>query len=338
MSFKETLQYILQFYQIDDLGFCFFIRFLYSIIPSTLFVKIFNFIFNLFSAIFLFYISSFFLKKDNAILGTLIICMSLIYVFYQSSGLKETLMVFIINGTYYFYYKYITNKKISNILFIALMGFLLVFFRPVLFAFIIASIIINEVLFSKIKNYKKILIIIPLFLICIIVYMQFTELFTKFTDLAQNGAEDLALTDVKQSSSIKFIFYSTIVCGIFGPLPTFISNTNINSTLYAGSLFLKSFLSIYFVFGFFWAIRNKNYFIMPILIYTLFETIGLISVLDTFETRKALPHIPFVILIGVYGYEHFKEIAIKFPVSKIAVKFLHVVVAFLTFFWTLLRV
>lgn len=336
LSFTQSLKFMSNTYGIDDFGFPFLMRLVYTFSPSPIFINILNIIWNLFSVYFIYYIGKTFLSERISAIVSIVIGTSLFIVFFQSTGLKEIFMVFIINMTLFFYYKFMVTKEGKYIVLTLVTSLLTIFFRIPILIFLLSAILLNELFITKrVKLSKKFSTIVLAFFILSYIYMYFLSYVNRYSFVADH-AISRKLTVIKMSNN--FILATNILSSIVGPLPTFFKAERINSTIYAGSLVLKNYLSIFFIFGSFWALKAKNQFVVPILLFSVFNIIGLIVVIETFETRLSMPHISLVILISFYGLFYFFSNIKQLPLTRLTVKIYNYILFFVLFFWNHLRI
>ena len=105
----------------------------------------------------------------------------------------------------------------------------------------------------------------------------------------------------------------SLVSGVFGPFPTIIPFPGKeNASIFAGSLVLKVFISAYFVVGAYFAFKARSAIAIGLSVYCFLEIGALTYLMETNEFRKGFPHIPFFLLLAVYGFESLEKSGAKY--------------------------
>ena len=278
------------------------------------------------------------LTQRLAFTGALVYGISSYSIFYQASGLKETLMVFFIISSFYYYTKYIKTDKSLYLIFSILSGFMLMFFRVVIVAIILLSYFISEI----IRRRNNIQIIIPIFIFSLIL-VTFLSNYLDFISKLIHAADFILYYKSFESSYIStntgvFSYTTALMSGIIGPLPTLLPfNGKESLSIYSSGLILKVFLSSYFLFSLKFAWKEKNHIILPIIIFCLIEIMGLSYLLESFELRKAMPHIGLFLLASVYSYEQIHNRYKSHKLIKALILIFNSVFAVLIILWNVLR-
>ena len=170
-SFLNSFHFIPQHWDIDDYGFPIFVSLIYRVINSPLAVNFVNVAINAVTIFFMYKIGISFLTKRYAQFAAVVFGASTYSIFFQSSGLKEPLMIFLITGSFYYYYKYTHFNKNIYLIFSVLWCLSVFLFRVPLVYFIIISILFAEFIrldfiqnLLKLKINYKLLIIISIIL------------------------------------------------------------------------------------------------------------------------------------------------------------------------------
>lgn len=325
-------------FNIDDLGYPIYSALIYKVIPSNLTVNFINVFINIITTVLLYRIGKNILTKKLAFIGSLIYGISSYSIFYQASGLKETLMVFFIISSFYYYTKYIKTNKSLYFLVSILLGFMLMFFRVAIVAFILLSYFINEMIKRR-NNIKIILPIIIFSSIGAIFLISYGDFITKFLIAKSYILFSKSLeSSYIASSTVKFAYATSMLSGIFGPFPTVLPLLGKEShSIYSSGLILKVFLSSYFLFSLKFAWKEKNHIILPIIIFCLLEITGLAYLLESFELRKAMPHIGLFLLASFYSYEQIHNNYKPHKWMKNLILVFNSVFAVMIIFWNVLR-
>lgn len=330
LSFEGSMNLLNSTYTPDDWGFPFVMYLLYSIVASPFVLTIFNIICVLLTFRMVRYMGRQFMSNEASDVAALIIGCSQYMIFFSATGLKEVLMVTIIIASFYYYFKYLRSQN-NWFLFISIaIAVVLIFFRIPLVLFILIAIVFNQIRNSDAKFKNAALIVFVCFASAALWLV--SDLIYRYIRLAQNVGE-LKASGFSYSSG--FTYVVALISGFLGPLPTLVPiEENVNNAFYAGSLFLKVLISPFFLIGIYKIAKNKNKYLIPLLVFCICEIFSLTYILESFEFRKSLPHIPFVIMIAVYVIEtlrvnRFSKAMIKY--GSLAAMIL------LVLFWNLLR-
>jgi hypothetical protein len=341
-SFSNGLDFLTQELGIDNYGFPIYVSLLYRVFDTPLIVNLANAFLNTFTTYFNYKIGRHFLSKQNACIAALIFGLATYSIYYQASGLKETLMIFLIIGSFHFYYKYLSSQKIIYFIYALIWCLTIFFFRVPLVFFLLLAFLYTEAsrmkFFAKLAklkfNYKT------LIFITVIITIGATLLYTKFKLLSRYFSLIILAGEIREatfSQGAIFVYVTSFLAGILGPFPTIIPHAhNMNLSVLSGSLIVKVFLSIYFIFGVYVGFKNK--FIMPIALFSLMEIGALSYVMESFEFRKCYPHIPFVILVSIYGFQYIANSKQKYLLWKIAFRLYIPFITFFMFLWNYLRI
>jgi hypothetical protein len=296
------------FGDIGDKGFPIFLSYVYTIFDSPNLMDCIDLILSLGTVFLLYKIGKTFLPKKYAYTGALIYGISQYAIFFSSSGLKEPLMVFIIVLSFFFYIQYVKEKGVMFLTLAIFTAFLVAFFRLPLMIFLVVSFALNELTGKKMTATKYILIGF-LAIASIALYSFFSaSLLETYVDSAGNNA----FVTVSATGALHYNTFGYIVSffsGLFGPFPTYMPFDHKRIiAMYAASITLKVFLSIYFFYAVYYAFKLKNNFMKPLILFALFDIAGLIYEADTLQVRKSMPHLPFVIMVSMYTIANYKQI------------------------------
>ena len=328
----ESLNKIPERYSFDDYGFFLYVGFLYRIIINPLFVNFINIILQCFSVFFIYKIGSRFLSRKYNGIAALIFGISSYSCFFLSSGLKEPLMLFLLLFSYYLYFIFVQKKRYVFLFSSLLVCLLLIFFRVPVVLIMFLSIILPK--YGKRRLTKgNIIILLSAIAISFAILNYRFDLLSRYLNIIGH------INQANFNHDGIFVYANGILAGFLGPLPTFLPIGGHSSiSMYAPSLSLKCFLSIYFIIGIYLVLKRKiAQEIKPIVFYSLFEIIAVISVADPFELRKSYLHIPFVIMISMFAFQHLYQNKYKFIfLKKCAFAYTHLFAGVL-FFWNYLR-
>lgn len=283
-------------YSFDDTGYVFYLSTLYSIFNSPLICRIFNVLLNTFTVILLFRIAKNFMHVKYAFIASMVFGISSYTVYYQSSGLKETLMLLILVLAYYHYYEYLSKSYVKHIILFIFFTLVLMFFRVPLVIFILASVIITEYLKRGRKTNR---ILITVLALGVVTYIGL--IYTEYLTMYVRRFNPTLYTKSGLVAPGNFLRITSIFAGIFGPFPTVTPiEGNQDTVMHASSLILKGFLSTYFIFSFYLCLKRKEFLAFPLILFCILQIVSLSYLVHTFKFRNQFPHMAFLILASFY--------------------------------------
>lgn len=334
-TFSEGIDYILSEGTFEDFGAVLVISTLYRVIESNLVVNIFYLFLSLYTGIGLFKIGQHLMPNKFAFLSALTFSISSFYLWFNSSGLKESVLVFLVVQCFLNYYNFIKLRKPKHIVYLILFLLSLMLFRPAIMFLIIGSMALG-VLLSKRKNVDGIFLSIILFAIIAFAGSYITLILNRFL----GGGIDQMIAGKESEGMIKggviFTYLVNTIAGLIGPFPTLLPNEKTLLSFYAPGLIYKIFISIPFLFGIVYVFIKKKIIYYPIALFVLLEMSSLVFILEALELRKSLPHFPFIYLIsfGFISSYASGEINKKRRKSIITIfNFSFIIIFFLILYW-----
>lgn len=296
-----SFKYVFSKWPYEDWGAIFMVSVLYKIEPSNLILNIFYWVLGLFTTVYLYRLASNFMNHKYAFLCALAFSLSSYFQWFNSSGLKESMMIFLIVCGYYYYYKFHFSKKFYFLIYFALCMIALIFFRPIISILIVLS-ITSAILFAQKASASKIVLIAVIIVAFILGSSFLIEQKDKF--ITFNSTDELIA--MKESEGMikgtpTFTFLVNAIASLLGPFTTVNPDVKIILSFYTSGLLFKSLLSFTFFYGVFLIIKNKVKLMYPIIIFPIVEIISLVSLFEALELRKSLPHFPFIYIIAFYA-------------------------------------
>ena len=304
MSFIDSIHYFLAKFTSDDLGAVLVISNLYRIYESNLTVNLFYLILSLFSALSIYKIGLHLMPNKFAFLASLTYSLSSFVIWFNSSGLKESVLIFLVLQSFLHYYNYLKFKQLKSIFLLVLFLLSILLFRPAITFLIIGSLYFSYLYSHKQKYFQ--LIIITIFLgILLFTTVYITQIKNKFI----GGGNISNMINSKESTgmvkgSLSLTYIVNFIAALIGPLPTILPNNKPMLSMFAPGLIYKTFISVCFLLGIFYMFKRKMYLFFPIALFTLMEMFSLVFILEGLELRKSLPHFPFIYLI-TFGFLSF---------------------------------
>tara|TARA_Y100001958_G_C21245129_1_gene574635 strand:+ start:3573 stop:4694 length:1122 start_codon:yes stop_codon:yes gene_type:complete len=307
LSALDALGLFLLYSNFDDFGAILVISTLYKIVTSNLIVNFFYLIIGVFTSILIFRIGRNFMSQKYAFISALAYCTSSYVLWFHASGLKESIMIFLIIFFYDQYYKYVLKKRIFNILLMSFSLFALLLFRPVIIFFILAS-VFTTLLISRRKSASIIFTIIPFLIFLFYFSFQFIQ---ELLDRVIGVGGISTMLETKESTgmikvSLPVTILTNILAGFFGPFASTSPGEKMILSFYSVGLIFKILLSVVFWIGVYYAYKKKVYKIYPLILFVVFESFSLIFILEALELRKSLPHF-FAIFVVSFWFLDFLE-------------------------------
>lgn len=315
----------------DDMGFIFFISIFYRIIDSPLIIKFVNIFINVISVILIFRISKQFMTEKYAFSAALIFGISSYNIWLLISGLKEPLMILLITLTFYFYYKYTTLNKIKYLIYFSITASSMLFFRIPVFIFLGLTFVSSFILIKS-KIFYKILFLIIITFLLVVAYNYYSDVLITYLNRT-NPVKDIQ--DVRLARmSLSLVALS----GIFGPFPTIIPFSGSEDvSIYGPSLLFKVFLSPYFLFSIYIALKEKKYIILPLIFFCFIQIFSLVILNQTFKMRYSYLHFPFLITSSLFVIYILNEYKYKYRILRKIITLNHIFLIGFVFLWNYLR-
>jgi len=299
----------------DDLGMIIVLYPLYQIAETNLILNAFYLLVSLLTALSMFSLSKNFMSRKYAYMATLTYSLSSFVIFFHSSGLKESFMVFLIIVAFDYYYRFLRKKNpLYLIVFVFSIAFLLLF-RPAIPVFIVGAIGLGSLLTKKSGLGVK---AIGLFLL-IVLFANINLLIEVVNRYMSGGFEMLIYARESEGmikGSIDFTYAVNILAQLIGPLPTLVSSEKVMLTLFAPGLIYRVLLAIPFWIGVRYIFKTKSYLLYPIVLFILMEMSALALLMEGLELRKSMPHIAMVYIVAFWFMDKYDNKLIVFRKKK----------------------
>lgn len=304
-SFKDFISNFLQFNNWDDLGVIIYVRFLYKIIESPLFVYFSNIVIALFSTSILYKLSRLYLSHKESLVASALFALSSYFIYFQVSLFKESLFVLLCIIAIYSAQKIIDKNNLKSIFILIISLSLLSLFRigtPILILF---SYLLYNFLRSMKFNIKSMIVLI------LFIPILYYSLFPLFISTYGKYANVEFLSYYVNTSGYNFSFLNQLLISIFsalfGPIPSFVAlkEHEISSFYYAGYL-VKYLLTPYFIIAAARIVKHKMFSVYPLLIYYLVGSLAFGISLRGFDMRFLVTHSFLfypIVFIGIRDYK-----------------------------------
>ena len=310
-SIIDAFESLSRIYGYDDFGAVFMVAMVYKIAESNLVLNVLYWITGVFSALGIFSVSNHFMSKKYAFLCAFSFSASSFMLWFHSSGLKESFMIFLVIQAYVNFYNYRKTTSVKSIIYIVLFLTLILFFRPAVSFLILTSFSLGILLVQKMSPIKifsvSLIAIVFLSVLPLIVEQQ-----NRYT--SEGNIEDLLErkeADGMVKGSLQFTYFVNAMSSFLGPLPTFSNNVKQTISFYSYGLYFRVLTSFLFILSLFFIFKLKAYSLYPIMLFTLFEMASLILILESLELRKSLPHFPFIYILSFWAIYYINDILKK---------------------------
>ena len=217
------------------------------------------------------------------------------------------MVMFIVIAIYYIIR--VNRHLLSKDIFYALLFSLpiLLFRTSVFYMLICVLLYILSIRLPLAKRYFYIYISLIVILASVFTYQIIEELSIQhgYTyEIVQKIIENKA----KQHGRMSYIL--NYLASLIGPFPNLVAAEFAKQnyiTLYSFSSFCKVFYSFFFIYGTYGIFKNKHYELMGVLIFWLLNTVMLDFTLFAQHDRYQWPHMPFTIILAIYGLKCWNE-------------------------------
>ncbi len=306
-GFIENAKRMLSTYEFDDCGALLFNNFMLTIIPSSFFVNFAYLVIGAITAVLLFRIGRCIMPDKYAFLSALAYSTSSYIMMFHCTLLKESLFVFLVTCTMYFFYKSIAYGDYLALLVVFVFLIINISFRPAVVLFLAVAFFAYYAISQK-GNAISIFLygIIAVSLVVSLAFMQ-----SQVDHYTEGGDTEMLLAENGSGNySGGFNYFVGWFSALFGPFPTLfptVSSGPRNINFYGAGLTYKLFLVVPLWTGIYYTIKRFDILIIPIVVFTLAEMAATGFIMASFELRKVLLHVPFTYIMGFYGLYHFEK-------------------------------
>jgi len=315
LSFENAIDEYLIDMGFDDLGIILILYPLYYIFESNLILNLFYLFVSVITALSIFNISQNFMTRKYAFLSSLAYSLSSFTLYFHSTGLKESFMVMLIILSFDFYYRFVKNKNILNLISSSIFIGLLLLFRPAIAVMIVGAIALGSLISKKGEISIK---IISLLIFLSLAFM--SQSIVLMVEGYTTGGLDTLITAREEQGSIigglSFTYVVNVLSQAIGPIPTLISSKKIITMFYAPGLIYRTLLSIPFWSAIIYIYKKNIYQLYPLAIFVVMEMLALIFLMDGLELRKAIPHIAIVFILAFWFLDNYDNGIIRVKKRK----------------------
>lgn len=335
--FFEGFEYIFNKLNFDDCGAFFVMTPILRIIPNKIFLNFCYVIIGGITSIALFNTGKRIMETKYAYLAALSFSIASYTIYFHGTFLKESGFIMFVVLLFNSLYKCIDENRIVSMTYVVLYSIIICFFRPAVVVLIWLGIIIYFYLENK--GATKLLISITILFIFMISIASIITIFNRYT---VNGDISFIISRMENDRlpgfSNNILYALGFIGGLLGPFPTIISTTdNIRSSFYGPGLLYKLFLNIPFWYAVWIIIKEKVYYMIPMLLFIVLESITASIARKGFEFRLTYPHIAMLMLISYWCFYTISDSSEKQQQIKTISRFAFPVCFIITFFYGILR-
>lgn len=321
-----------------DWGALTFSSIMLSLIPSFYFVNVFYVFTGAISALLLFRIGKRFMSESYAYLASLSYSTSSYLILFHCTFLKESLFVLLVISVMYFFYKSIIDGKHGALFGVLLFVTLVAFFRTAVVAFLLASLTCYYAVTQRGSAISIFLYgIIAVGLVGSMAYLQ-----TQMEFYTAGGDRDVILAESGSSNySGGFNFFVGWFASLFGPFPTLFPTEAlgpVTMNFYGAGLVYKLFLAIPLWIGVYFAIKNFDVIMIPLVVFVVIEIAASAYVMASLELRKVMLHIPFTYIIAFYGLYQLEKNNTSIATKHLIEYSGHIMAVGILLLWNVIRV
>lgn len=296
-----NLKRLMKLYEFEDWGAMFLDSILMAIIPSKFFLNAVNMLSGALSAVMLLRIGRHFMPDPYAFMAGLAYGTSSYLIFFHCSFLKESFFVFLVICSVYFFYKAVSDDNRWSYLWSGLFLVLILFFRPAVTALLFVSYLSYFAFTSKQGSAFSFFLYASSVVLFLFTMTTMSKMLHTYTGGDLNAMVDYGTVD---GYSSKFSLFVSSFAAPFGPFPSLFPKTaghpaTIN--FYGAGLTYRMFLIVPLWVGVFYAIKEKNKLMSPLVVFIISGMLGTAFVMASLELRKVMTHIPFTIVLAFYG-------------------------------------
>jgi hypothetical protein len=335
LGLVKGIAYLCDFAPYDDWGSLILDAIVMSIYPDKLLLNLVYMVLGAYTSLYLFRIGKHYMPEAYAFLAALGFGTSSFMVFFHCSFLKESAFVFLVVGTFYYIYLFMTKQSRIAIVYVVVFLVAQLYFRPAVAAMIAASIMIYYAITQK-KN----AISVFLYAISAGIFVAALADMQKILESNTQGGDVDALVEETNNAAYSgsFNYFVSLFGAVFGPFPSAFPKVPESPTwveYYGAGLTYRLFLVFAFWNGIYMVFKKRVIELYPIVFFLLFELVITGLICASLELRKVILHIPFVYFLAFYGFSIRKEEPQTMMVTTLAKCSIIIGILFL---WNVIRV
>ncbi len=332
VSFWESINYCIKNYLFDDWGAFIWFSVLFRISKSLLFVKLIHVIIGVGSSLLLFDIGYYFMPRRYAYMASLTFFIASFTAAFHTVFLKESIFIFLVIAAFHTFYRFLHKRNTLYLIMAFFLSATIAFFRlPV------AIILFGAFVITLILMYTKGIITIVLGFIFFTILI--TSSYTAITyerylragdvDLIIERKEELAMGGgiVKHAADP--------LAALIGPFPSIAVKKISNTSLNAAGLFYRLLLAVPFFLGTYYVFRYRQQKLYPLIIFFLFNAVGVAISVKGLEFRLTYPHLSMAYVVAFWWLAKYDYKKMPLKLSNVVI-YGWIIIAFaLSLIWNL---
>lgn len=310
MRIGESFRYLSNTYGFDDWGAFVWISSMFRIISSKLFLNFSYCVLGTSSALMLFNIGRNFMPRRYAYIAALTFSIASFTLFFHASGLKETVMIFLIIASFNSFYTFFRFRNFLYLLIAFLLALSILLFRVPTSLLLILSFGITLILMYS----KGILLPIIGVITALIVYSSSFFLSYTYDRYLRGGDVDL-IVERKMELAGGGGFVNQMadpLAAMIGPFPSVVAKDINRTPLLVPGLLYRLLLAFPFLLGTFYVFRYKYTKLYPLVFFFLINAVGVALSVKGLEVRLSFPHLAMMYLVAfwllaIYDYRRVKR-------------------------------
>lgn len=302
IGFVENASRIIRKFDSGDYGMFLFSSFLMYLIPSKLFLNAVYLLTGAVSSIMLYRMGQIVMPKMYAFEAALAYGTSSFLIFFHCTFLKESLFVFLIIASMYYFYVAAVQKNYFAFTGVVICLGLIVFFRPA----VTAMLAVSMAAYFAISQRGSALSLFLYMMIAIGLVASVTFLQEQVDRYTLGGDMDAIVEDTGTDNySGSFNVFVSWFAAPFGPFPSLFPNAKSGIgyiNFFGAGVLYKLFLVLPFWMGVFFALKQFNMDLITMIVFIVVEMLASGYVLASLELRKVMPHVPFMYILSFYGF------------------------------------
>jgi len=332
MKWIDSIRYVSKHYHFDDWGAFIWFSTLFRISTSLMFVKLIHVVVAIVSSLLLFDIGCYIMPRRYAYMASLTFFIASFTAVFHTVFLKESIFVFIIIAAFLAFYRFYYSRNILYLIIAFILSLTVAFFRlPV------SIILFGVFVITLILIYAKGIIAIVLGVIFFAIMI--TSSYTAITYERYLSAGDIDyLIERKEGQAMGggIVKHSADPLAAFmGPFPSIAIKKSTTNSLYSSGLLYRLLLAAPFFCGVYCVFRFKHKRLYPLVMFFLFNALGVAIAVKGLETRMTYPHLAMAYVVTFWWLSQYDFQRLPRRLSPIIIYGWFVLVFVLSLVWNM---
>ena len=307
MTLPDMIRYVISVHGEGDIGFSFVLKYIYLLPGDDIFnMKVINVGFHMGATLLLYKVSQGLrMRTQTSKLLLIIFGLNPIAVYFNASGRKETVFIFVMVVALYFIYKAIRKHEIKYYVFAFVAILVTGLFRIPFPMMLLFSLFVYVFLAAggKYKTVMRLALFLAVPILMGLIYFVFQEEINSIFSLNLAALAASRLGGEGSPSMVQYVIL--LISGVIGPIPSFNYATTLDSQmLQTVGNYVKIMLSGFFVLGVIRILKEKKKEYYPLIIFVGCNIIMITVVAATLDHRYHYPALPFYFIVMALGFEY----------------------------------